>query len=858
MKRSLSLVLALAMLVSMFVGISFTAQAIELPEGAAWQTLVSTDLSEFTVTKNATDYKDACTFKSNATLNNTTVNLDVDADGPSLISGKWWPGTWTGYNTCSAVGIDSAPTEVGTRVLDAKYGGVTQNGDCASPKTGFNISPIYAGNALKAGDKVKITAWVYAQDLFDGVHDKESLDDQTTPFNVRMMVYKPWQSASDTGYNTNGTVSKLTLNKSITVGSWQELTLEYELGSSDLAANNLRIDQAQPTTGTPYAKDLYLGAYKVEKVYFPPEEGVFLDLDFSTFDTVAFTPTASRWDVFGTVDGKQINAFVYADGASYSSKAWSASGDSQIINPHTASGWGFCDSHVNPNYDATNEPALGKIFQVGRKTVKWGGDDGSPKTGVALADLYAGNQVNVGDKIQVTAWVYGYKVGKCYGELTTLLDDQKTPFDVRMFITDTSFNNNGGEANYSYYTKMNGNTWTKLEFTYTVGADLPASATMLKIDNNTSAGNPYPQNLGVAKIKVKRIEKGEVPASGTYTGGYATEEIFKTEVTTDYVKQTDYTPTGSNSAPSTITWARDYDGQDVNLSVIANGAAVDGFWGVGKWSDMIKISGSWGLDDPTNINANYNPVGLPTDFVGTHVLNVSREQAHWGATNGSSAIGIALEDCYGNQYIQAGDKIRITSWIYAYNIAANNLDDFKHPTGDQKGQVDVRMFVSRPWVSESDPGYNTKAENSRLSLVTKMNANEWTKLVLDYTLTEEDLQAGRLIIDNKTADDATNPYPITMAYAGTKVERVLEDGTSLSGTVNLGNAEGSATAKIIVAAYKGNMFKGCQVIDYVPGTAEYDFELTNVMDANSVKAFFWDIDNFAPITKVINLKYVEE
>ncbi len=545
-----------------------------------------------------------------------------------------------------------------------------------------------------------------------------------------------------------------------------------------------------------------------------------------------------------TVNGVQVKLNTSAQAASLASKLWYTG---------MYSNFSLIDQAIYDEIGTEDAPEIlggvgDRIMTVRRKDVQYGGDWASPKSGIWISNIFPGATVYAGDKIKVTAWVYSNEVVDEFG-ITEFSEDQTQHFNTRMWVcrswqsvTDTGYNSGGDMPAMTVNVETTPDKWTEVTLEYTI-TEANKNANELYLDCCPVEPNTaYPNQTYFAGAVIQKMTS----AGGSYTGGYQTEEIFSTNI--DGFEKT------SPSAPGTprisrLTAAKDVDGTDVILNIQAlRGSFIEGFYGIGTWSQIMKTRGNWSFSDTTNTNKYYNPIGEPK-LLGDTIIMAERKDVCYGGDNGHSSIGFDLCDCYGNQFIEVGDKIRITAWVYGYSMI-KSFDDFT-VLEDQNTECDVRMWVNAPWESDVQPGYNAKAEDNRLSLHTKMKGNEWTKLVLEYTLTEDDLQAGHLSIDNMT--ELGNPYPRNFALGAVMVERVLEDADPITGTITIGAEDTDENTKIIVVGYVGGALKACQIIDYVAGQSEYEFEFEDLVEADSVKAYVWNLNATEPITEVLNI-----
>lgn len=144
----------------------------------------------------------------------------------------------------------------------------------------------------------------------------------------------------------------------------------------------------------------------------------------------------------------------------------------------------------------------------------------------------------------------------------------------------------------------------------------------------------------------------------------------------------------------------------------------------------------------------------------------------------------------------------------------------------------------------------------------------WNKVELVYTITEENKTISSIQINSDNVAHTVTHFPYILKLAGVTVEKEIEkaDQTkkgTITGKVALGlDYEVEGGVKVLVAAYKDNMFLGCDIIDY-DYAGEYDFEIKDtlvgddVSGADKVVAYIWDMNEYQPQILPIQLVKAE-
>ncbi len=266
-KKVLSVLVSCTFLIGAFPMLYVSAEG----EGEKWETLLSTNMDGFAQTSQTPAMGTSKTFKSSKIIDGITVNLNVVGGGAAFDGQAWYPGNYCALSTPSSLGISTtgAPAEMGTNVLFADLGWTKWPGNLVNTASGPTLEPLFLNKPVNIGEKIRITAWVYAKDVMNNWtsgSEQVLLEDQTTPFNVRMWANRPWAALEDVGYNGNGDIPDVTINKTMTANKWTEFVLEYEVTELNKSINQLNFSVQQESLDKPYPKALYLSNVKVERL----------------------------------------------------------------------------------------------------------------------------------------------------------------------------------------------------------------------------------------------------------------------------------------------------------------------------------------------------------------------------------------------------------------------------------------------------------------------------------------------------------------------------------------------------------------------------------------------------------------
>ena len=142
----------------------------------------------------------------------------------------------------------------------------------------------------------------------------------------------------------------------------------------------------------------------------------------------------------------------------------------------------------------------------------------------------------------------------------------------------------------------------------------------------------------------------------------------------------------------------------------------------------------------------------------------------WRPTSVKS--GIQALNLFDKTKIKDGDKIKITAYVYAKNICKGE-GNYNNSDVDQKQNVSARIWMTEPWKSNSEPGYNTNCDPLKESFIGEIPAGEWTELSLEYTASNSNMNVNGIQIDNYPGSKE-GIYPVLLYVAGIKAERYVD------------------------------------------------------------------------------------
>lgn len=143
--------------------------------------------------------------------------------------------------------------------------------DTSKPDRGgmIRIRNIFDKSKVEIGDRVKITAWVYTDDIWDGVSEQTAVEDQenaTTALNMWLSVERN-TSHNQAGYNHTGWQGDEGIRiTDLKNHEWVPVSFEYEITRGNMAAADIRIDASVDSGAFPHSRNTFIAGVRVEKV----------------------------------------------------------------------------------------------------------------------------------------------------------------------------------------------------------------------------------------------------------------------------------------------------------------------------------------------------------------------------------------------------------------------------------------------------------------------------------------------------------------------------------------------------------------------------------------------------------------
>ena len=455
-----------------------------------------------------------------------------------------------------------------------------------SPDSIIMVSDLFDKADVKVGDTVKITAWVnsvYPQsatssdDNIEGGAGEVPADATAT---VSMWVA---DKATDGTVGTAAADYHLTpvtdaswtdavTHKNLTYGQWQALSLTYTVtdankGASGIALNSDLLGTTEKVTSFPL--ELHVAAVKAEKLSDCNGKYTYDDgRNYETISTVTLedyaigsTQTENQastwWGGTATIDGRVSNIRMAAGSMDYYPMFLTQPRNNYPENKriHHQSGLKSIGSYSWPDGLGT-QPESAKILELNRSKVhdwavsyqsapSWCGlGYGDPNSSIAITNIFDEADVQIGDTIRITAYVYGkdmravtepadgvkYALGELDSANTTetvapvrmwLSEDTATDFDG-LVEDDIVYNNlepNAARSDEMVETTMSVDKWNKISIVYTVD-ETNKNISSIKIDNDNSTHDVdvFPFYLSLAGVTVEKVASIDSDRQGKVAG----------------------------------------------------------------------------------------------------------------------------------------------------------------------------------------------------------------------------------------------------------------------------------------------------------------------------------------------------
>lgn len=500
-----------------------------------------------------------------------------------------------------------------------------------------------------------------------------------------------------------------------------------------------------------------------------------------------------------------------------------AGGDPWIVCPES----GFCDVASDADL-AVNAPEItenGKLFVLNRKngevsTGWW--KPTSIKSGIQALNLFDKTKIAAGDKIKITAYVYAKNICQGQGNYNNSGVDQTQNVSARIWLTEPwksnsepGYNTNCDPNKETFIGEIPAGKWSELSLEYTAGA---GNMDINGIEINNYPGSKdgiYPLNLYLAGVKVER----QTSVKSAYTKTLANINMD------GFTKDTE----------KSGIWA----GMFYDKTVDGWSYKVNGLTG-----STFTVHGNTGIITGLSSKTGSVPAVTKND-TGFLMCRKWIDSAPQNLPLSNTAIEV--QNMFDTAKLQNGDRLKITAYVYAAELATSTVksNGFYDLKEGATGEVNYRMSLTG--------GTTEKVEF-------KDDAAEWKEISIEYVVNDANKTLNSIKIDNYVQNGEV--YPLSLYLAGITVEKLENGGWytadangNAAGEIYASNAGASEGSKVMVAAYEGNTFLGCDILDVNSGVSP--FSITGASKADKVCAYVWNMTTLKPQAGVIGLKQAE-
>ena len=459
--------------------------------------------------------------------------------------------------------------------------------------------------------------------------------------------------------------------------------------------------------------------------------------------------------------------------------------------------------------------------------------------GWKFKNLWDANTVSVGDKVRITAQVY-----PSAKNMSTQNSKQEPTADASGNIIPVENGNMRMTAGgVEDLTNVTGDQWNEMVMDIDITEANISTNNAVQIDSGAvGEGNFYAVRWLLGSVTVEILED----ANGSYT--IDTGKKWETVSEIDFDGFADLTYSDWNMETTETV-----DGHTYGLG-FTNGV----------------YHSATGLKTRSEVDSSISFPSIVKDKTNGKIALVRRKWVDVSTGWTSPKSGFWVKNIFGPDGVQLGDRVKITAYVYhntPWKYDGKNLAEY--PDGEATNTASTVM-----WLSQADDASTTDINenffsNNPLGMnngageinIATTKANEWNEISLEYVIGEGNQYAEGVQICSlgvKEGDEgkvvlADAPYamPYMFYLAGLKVEKQVDTGSgtvdAAVGTVNI-DTEGIATegSKILVAAYDGDMFLGCDILDCEAEKYNYDFVIYNAKAADSVKAYVWNMNDIEP------------
>lgn len=470
----------------------------------------------------------------------------------------------------------------------------------------------------------------------------------------------------------------------------------------------------------------------------------------------------------------------------------------------------------------------------------------SSDSGWKFSNLWDTGSVSAGDKIRISAQVYPdaeMMFKQTWSSSKNIFEpagDSVTAGEMRMMTN-----------SQTALTPVTGDQWNELKLEIDLTEDNISDNTV-QIDSGAPAeGSVYATRWVIGLVKVEVYAE----ASGTYTieDGKKWEQM-------SLVTMDDYESV--EGASGGISW---WGGKKSDNTGWLRAEAGNGKYTVFNsntgYQRIHQGTGFKTMADETRITS--NPV-IPGASSITNVFLLNRAWSKtygtWDAGMGKGAPDsrINISGIFDNTKVNVGDTVKITAWVYnaLMHDATTASDVYK---ADTPGTLTMWLSdkARNETIATNGPSadYNlTKPVNSAETVTyNDMMEGTWREVSLTYTVTEENKDVtGVSFNSDKFGSETVEAFPLLLYLAAVKAEKLVDatDETvgRVAGSITAGGigeiAEGD-DVKVLAVAYSGDMFLGCDLVEYT-ADGKYNFAIENASNADNVVVYIWNMNNIKP------------
>lgn len=591
-------------------------------------------------------------------------------------------------------------------------------------------------------------------------------------------------------------------NPTLIPGQWNEMILEYELTSANIESNSVKINVGSDDS-TPIPLEWALGSIEIGILKPITEDVTEVEWEepIASINMDGFAGMTSPGSAESTIDGRTYRV-------AYETENGAVHGNSHAFK-YTENAFALSGT----------KPASVGNYVLNYRYGWTGSANSMPSGGWRVSNIYDPSDVKVGDKLIIRAQVQPQNAVYLWQNGTQDITGEK-PTETQLTISA------GGVTQASNY-KVG--QWNRMVLEYEL-TDANIASNSVKIYSGVSNGENVSLQWALGSVEVGIIKTARKDGATWETLASIDMDGF-TQLSTDTTVET-----------------KTVDERTVYVVADSAGGAYKGY----------------GYIPTTTNDTTYGNVGadLP-GIAGNMIWYINRS---WSNGWPKSSSGARIKNIFDKSRINEGDRIKITAWVYTSYKYDSTTDE---AVSDYTGDYDIRMWLSQP--DEEITGnvkHNDSAPHADYTdeyTWTTIKEKTWTPITIEYTASSYTKDVTSIRIDN-CCQEGNTVWPLRMLLAGVKAEKLVQPNGTY--TITDGTVSGAFTAafgagatgsqmQIIVAAYAGDTFLGCDFVDFVAGSQSYNFEIANAASATKVVAYVWDMTDIEPQRAPIVLTLAE-